>query len=200
MHQSILMHADVDERAKIGDVGDHPFEHHPRLQVGDSLDPLLEACRDKVTARIAPRLFELAENVAHRRQAEALIDEGLGRERAQRPALADDLSGRTTDSRQDAVHQRIGLGMHSRRIERVVAVEHTQEACRLLEGLVAKPRHIAQSLAVAKRAIGIAMRDDALGHCRPQSRHSGQQGNRGGIEVDAHRVDAILDHCVQASG
>jgi hypothetical protein len=37
------MHADVDERAERGDVGDHAFQHHARLEVLDVLDALGEA-------------------------------------------------------------------------------------------------------------------------------------------------------------
>ncbi|CNU07330.1 Uncharacterised protein [Salmonella enterica subsp. enterica serovar Bovismorbificans] len=30
MHQAILMNADIDKRAEIGDVSDRPFQNHPR--------------------------------------------------------------------------------------------------------------------------------------------------------------------------
>jgi hypothetical protein len=33
VHQAVLMHADVDEGAEVGDVGDHAFEQHAGLQV-----------------------------------------------------------------------------------------------------------------------------------------------------------------------
>jgi hypothetical protein len=31
VHQAVLMHADIDEGAEVGDVGDDAFEDHARL-------------------------------------------------------------------------------------------------------------------------------------------------------------------------
>ena len=39
MHQTVLMHTDVDEGAEIGDVGDRAFKHHARLEVLDASTP-----------------------------------------------------------------------------------------------------------------------------------------------------------------
>ena len=39
--QAVLVHADVDEGAEGGDVGDRALEHHAGLQVGDLVDALL---------------------------------------------------------------------------------------------------------------------------------------------------------------
>ena len=33
VHEAVLVHADVDERAEVRDVGDHAFEHHAGLEI-----------------------------------------------------------------------------------------------------------------------------------------------------------------------
>ena len=38
VHQTVLMDADVHERAEVGDVGNHAFEYHANLQVADFVD------------------------------------------------------------------------------------------------------------------------------------------------------------------
>lgn len=38
VHQTVLMDADVHERAEVGDVGNHAFEYHADLQVADFVD------------------------------------------------------------------------------------------------------------------------------------------------------------------
>ena len=65
------MHADIDEGAEGGDVGDHAFELHAGLQVGDLLDALLERRGLELGTRIAARLLEFGEDVGDRRHAEA---------------------------------------------------------------------------------------------------------------------------------
>ena len=59
VHEAVLVHADVDEGAEGGDVGDDAFEDHVGLQVGKRLDAVLECSRFEFWARIAAGLFQL---------------------------------------------------------------------------------------------------------------------------------------------
>ena len=63
MNQSVLVDADVDERAELGDVGDDAFEDHSWLNVGDLADFFGEAWSDELLARIAARLSQFLQNV-----------------------------------------------------------------------------------------------------------------------------------------
>jgi hypothetical protein len=45
----------------------------------------------------------------------------------------------------------------------------------------------------------VAELDEVLGHASGQARDLGQQRHRGGVEIDADGVDAVLDHGVQAA-
>ena len=75
VHEPVLMHADVDEGAERGNVGDDAFELHAGLQVGDLVDALLERRRLELRARIAAGLFQLGENVGDGRDAERGVGE-----------------------------------------------------------------------------------------------------------------------------
>ena len=51
-----------------------------------------------------------------------------------------------------------------------------------------------------ERAVGVAVRDDALRQACADARHARQQRRRGGVDVDADRVDAVLDHGIERPG
>ena len=76
------MHADIDEGAERGDVGDDALELHAGLEVGDLVDAVLEGCRLELGARITAGLLEFGEDVRDGRDTELLIGECCGFERA----------------------------------------------------------------------------------------------------------------------
>jgi len=78
MHQAVLVHADVDERSEVRDVGHDAFELHSGRQVSELFDPLLERGGAELGTRIPPGLLELRQDILHRRQAELRVDELLG--------------------------------------------------------------------------------------------------------------------------
>lgn len=75
VHQTVLMHADVDERAERRDIGDHTLQHHARLQIGDLLHARGEFGGLEFRARVAAGLLQLADDVGDGGDTEALIGE-----------------------------------------------------------------------------------------------------------------------------
>jgi hypothetical protein len=61
------MHADIDKGAERRDVGDGAFQHHAGLEILQGLDPLHEHGSLECRTRIAAGLFQLAQDVGHRR-------------------------------------------------------------------------------------------------------------------------------------
>ena len=61
------MNTDIHERAKVGDVGHHTFEHHLRAKIGEIIYTFSESCRLKLRAWVSPRLLQLSQDVADRR-------------------------------------------------------------------------------------------------------------------------------------
>jgi hypothetical protein len=193
------MHADVDEGAEVGDVGDHAFEDHSRLQVLDRLDAFPEVGGAELGTRVAARLFEFPEDVADGRQAELLVDVFLRRSALSRrasPITRDAL----LDVGEDTLDERVGFRVHRRAVERIVALVDAQEAGRQLEGLLAEARHFPERLPVAKGAVPVAVGDDVRRQRRAESGDARQQRRRGGVDVDADGVHAVLDDRVERLG
>ncbi len=99
----------------------------------------------------------------------------------------------------DALHHRVGFRVHRRGVQRFLAIGDAQEAGALLEGLLAQPRHLEQILAALERAVVVAVAHDVLGHARRQPGHARQQRCRGGVDVHADCVHAVLHARVQRS-
>ena len=160
-------------------------------------DAVLERCRLELRARVAPRLLELGEDVLHRRHAELLVGEFLGAQRAQHGALADELVHADAGLRHDALHDRVGFGMHGRRVERVGAVHDAEEAGRLLERAIADTRHLQDVAPIAKRTVLVAEGDDVLGDGVGEAGDARQQRHRRRVDVGADRVDTIFHNGVE---
>ena len=75
----VLVHAQVHKGAKGRHVADRAFQDHAGLQVADVLHALVEARHLEVRARVAAGLFQLAQDVFHRDDAELLVGKQLGR-------------------------------------------------------------------------------------------------------------------------
>jgi len=141
MHQPVLMHADVDKGAECRDVGNRALKDHAALEILDLLDAFLEHRGLEGRARVAAGLFQFAQDVGHRRQAEGVVDEGLRLQLAHDLGVADQRLDVALGRGENPPHHRIGLRMHAGRIERVFAIVDAQEARALLERLRPQPRH-----------------------------------------------------------
>ena len=82
-------------------------------------------------------------------------------------------------------------------VQRIVAVVDAQEACGLLEGLVAQAWYLTQFFAIRERAVGISVLDDVFRQHAVKARHPREQRRRSRIDVHAHRVDAIFDRGIE---
>ena len=67
------MHADVDESAKGGDVGDNAFEQHAGHQIFDFLHAFGKAGGLELGAWVTARFLQFFEDILNRRQPEAVV-------------------------------------------------------------------------------------------------------------------------------
>ena len=200
MHQAILVDADVDEGAEVGDVGHRALQRHALPQVVEGLHPFQEFRRLELRARVPPRFFQLRQDVPDRGQAKLVVGE-LGRvQAAQGGDVADQFADALAGPGEDAPHHRVGLGVDGGGIQGLVAIRDAQEAGAELEGLVPQAGHGLEGGAVGEGAVLLAVADDVLRQAAAEAGDLGQQGHRGGVEVHAHGVDAVLHHLLQGAG
>ena len=197
VHQAVLVHADVDERAERGHVGHHALQHHAGPEVPEGLDALGERRGDERGPRVTAGFLQLAHNVGDGGQAEPVVGERLRLQRAERGGAADQGGRAGAGGGHDAADDRVGLGVHAGRVQRVVAAADTQEPGALLEGLGAETGHLHQLLAGPEGPLGVAAGHDRGGQAGGDAGDPGQQRLGGGVQVDADRVHAVLDHGVQ---
>ncbi len=87
--------------------------------------------------------------------------------------------------------------MHGGGVERVVAVGDAEEARALLERLRAEASDVLERRPGTEGSVGVAVGDDVLRQPGADAGHAGQQGSGRGVEVDAHRVHAVLHDGVE---
>src|SRR5258708_6269248 len=133
------MHTNIDEGAERRDVGYGAFEDHAALEILQRLDPLLEHRGLEGRARIAAGLFQLAQNVGHRRQAKGIIDETLRFDLAQGLRIADQRLDVALGRGKNLAHDGIGLRMDAGGIERIITPRDAQEAGALLKRFRPRP-------------------------------------------------------------
>ena len=147
------MHADVDEGAERGDVGDDALEHHaglagPRSRCTSSRNfggsNSARGSRPGFSSSATMSLQRRLADAARRRTCarSILLDQRRRCRPARRPA--------TPRSLGHPLDERVALGVHGAGVERVLAAADAQEARRLLERLRPEPRHLEQ-LACAMR-------------------------------------------------
>ena len=191
MHQSILVDADVDKCAELGDIGDHAFQHHARLDIRNLPHLVAEAGRDKLVSRIASGLLQLGQNVV----------DGIGAGRElfavhlfKQLWLLDKLPDRRVKKPRNLFHHRIGLGMDGGHVQRVVAVANAQKPRRLLEGFGSDAGHFQHLRAGAEAALLVAKGHDVQRGALGDAGDKAQQRPGGSVQIHAHLVDAAFDH------
>ncbi|SHU20072.1 Uncharacterised protein [Mycobacteroides abscessus subsp. abscessus] len=200
VHQTVLVHADIHERAEGGHIRHHAFQHHADLEVGHLLDAGREGRGGERGTRVTARLLQFAQDVGHGGDAESFVGEVAGLERPQLAFVTDQFGEGDAGAVQDAPHHRVGLGVHARGVQRVVAFADAQEAGALFKGLGAQARNVEQAGAAAEWPGLVTVRHDRLGERFGHAGDLGQQRHRGRVEVDADGVHGVLDHRVEAAG
>ena len=61
--KTVLVDTDIDEGAKVGDIGDDAWKDHAFHEVVDGVDILVELEFFKLFTRIAPRFFQFLEDI-----------------------------------------------------------------------------------------------------------------------------------------
>ena len=142
MHQSILMNANIDERAERGNIRHNPFKAHAFFQIGNFIDAFFERGCLELGPWVTPRLFELGQYVFHRWNTEPIIGKTFGPQLRQEPLITNNQINFAPCLLGNLLDNRVSLWMHSRGIKRVRAIHYPQEASGHLVGFRAKSRYL----------------------------------------------------------
>ena len=140
MHQSVLMHADIDERAEVGHVPHDAVKHHSHTQRSDIHRIGAQDGLRQLVAGVAAGLLQLGDDVGKCRQADTQF--------GSKPLFSRffDFFGqcvkcpvphirlRITGSLQQPLSRVIRLGVDSSVVQRIVTFGHAQKARALAEG------------------------------------------------------------------
>ena len=80
MYESVLVHADIDEGAKVCDVGDDSGADHPGFEVRDLVDVVAVADDLKLRAGISSRFFKLLNDVIKGEFSDCVLELGVSLE------------------------------------------------------------------------------------------------------------------------
>ena len=91
----------------------------------------------------------------------------------------------------------IAFRMHGGVVQRILCARHTEESGALFIRLGSQLCHLFQLFPVSEYAVFRPVRHDVLGDGLVDAGDVGQQGERGGVQVYAYVVHAVLHHAVQ---
>src|ERR1019366_3420219 len=191
MNQAVLMDADIDKRAKLGDVGDNAFERQAGFEVINFPHGIVELRGDELLARVAAGLLQFLDNVVESIDAGGKAFAFDVREQFR---IANQVFDGKTERLRNLLDDGVGLGMHGCGIEGVFAAANAQKSSGLFEGLRADAGHGIDFDAGAKLAPLIAELDDLLRGALGDPCDVTQQRPRGGVEIDADAVHTALYH------
>ena len=197
MHKSVLMHADVDKCSEVGDVGDDAGEHHSLNEIVHLFHIGVELEGFQLLSRVAPRFFQFVHDIRQGGNTHLGRHVSLHLHLLALLFVSNQFAYGTTVVARHLFHDVVALGVDGRIVERVLGIGNAKESGTLQESRGAKSRHFLQLGTRSKGTILAAIVDDVLGQCRSESADVHQQMLGGGVQVDAHLVDATLDGLVE---
>ncbi len=175
MHQSVLMHTDVDECSEVCDVRHDTRQKHTHLQVANLMHTRVELEHLNRSTRVASRSLQLSHDVGKRRHAYAIRHIVREPYRLLQVLVLYQLSHRTALTLSHTLHDVVALGMHGAVVERILGVGYAQEAGTLDEGCRSESRHLLQFGTRAERTVLLSVEYDILSRSGVQSADIGEQ-------------------------
>ena len=135
--QTILVNPNIDEGAKVGDVGDNAGTDHSRHQVSDGVQVVPEGEGGKGLTRVATRLLQFTDDIIEGELTD-LIPQML-RLAHKRHAASEKVTDPLAHLLGQLLEQRVALGVNPGVVEGMARLGYPQEASRQFEGLAAEP-------------------------------------------------------------
>ena len=199
VHESILVHADIDEGSEGGDVGDDAGEAHAGFEILDLMNSFGEGEDLELLAGIASRAGQLREDVLKGRETDVARDITGGINPRPDGCIPEQGSNIGSQVLGHGIDDGIAFWMDRGRIQRVGGVADAEKSGALFEGFRAEARDLQKLASGLEGAVGIAVGDDVGGEGGAETRHIGEKLAAGGVEFDPDTVDAGDDDVVEAA-
>jgi hypothetical protein len=162
MHQAIVVHAEIDERAERGNVADQTFKHHAGLEIINGRDIFAELWWIKRSAWVAAWFAQFRSDIAQRSFANSAtrIDVFRQIDLINQLLIANQRRYFDAELARHLFNNRVALWVNCRRIQRIGTAANAQKASSLFKRFRAQASNRQQLAAGCKRAIGITMRND----------------------------------------
>jgi hypothetical protein len=145
--EAVLVDADVDEGAEVGDVGDDAFEGHVVFEVGDGEDVVAEGEGVELLAGVAAGFAEFVDDVVEGGFADVVGGVGGDVDALGGVGVADELGEGEVEVLGDAFDEGVAFGVDGGGVEGVGGVVDAEEAGGLLEGAGADAGDVEELLA-----------------------------------------------------
>src|ERR1700745_3609973 len=122
VHQTVLVHPDINECAKGGDIGNNPGQPESGFEVLKFADAFRKRENLKLLSRVAPRLSELIHDVGQGRKPDRISDVLIESDAFTQRIIAHQIADRTTSIRSHPIDNRVTLRMYRARIKRMRAI------------------------------------------------------------------------------
>ena len=211
VHQARILETDIDERSKVDDIQNSSLQLHARAQVFDLQDTLLEDGLGQIVAWVAFGTTQGFDDVAQGELADFKLarqfrEISLGQLFVQfwlAGLVAHDL-GSEIELGEEPDRCRVALGMDPGSIERIFAFGDLEKTGRLRVSRRTDSLDARKLVAVGKRTVLLAIFDDPPGCKLIEARDVSQQGDAGGVQIDADEVNATgndrLEHFFELLG
>ena len=201
MHESILVHTDIDERTEIHDISNGSLKLHLRLQIIEIKHIRTKHRCRYILPRVTSRPDQLLHDILERIDTDLQLlcqcrNRALRRlqPRRQLRILATlKILLRISHRCEKCLRNSIAFWMHRCVIQRFLSIPYPQEAGTLLVCLRAELRHLQELLTGAKGALLLAVGDDVSCDGLIDARHIRQEREACGVYIDTDAVDAVLD-------
>lgn len=122
VNQTIVVYANVDEGAKIGDIGDDTWKHHPLDKVIEGVNPLVELESFELLARVASGFLQFCYNISKGRHAHLCCNITREVDGIALGLVADKIRDRTVLVLGHLFYQGIAFGVNGRVVEWVLGL------------------------------------------------------------------------------
>ena len=201
-----MVNTDVNEATEVNNVSYGTLKLHIRLKIVDVENVGGKDRCGSIVTNIAAGLLKLGDNILKSRLTATKLASKLCNtvllclEAKESKVVILYVLGREAEALKKILCDSIGLGVHTGRIEHLLTVVDTKEACALSEGLVTKLRNLKDLRTGLELAMLFSILNDILCNSCINARNVGKERVGCGVNVNTNTVYTTLNNTAESLG